>query len=68
MIPVYSDFKNGRTRELTIVRRVTGDTEALASELVKVTGGARVTVRPGRVEVTGSRVPELKAWLAGLGF
>ena len=68
MIPVYTDFKNGRTRELTIVRRVTGDVDALAAELGRVTGGARVAVRPGRIEVTGSRAPELRAWLAGLGF
>jgi hypothetical protein len=68
MIPVYSDYKNGRTRELTVVRRVTGDVGALAAELVKVTGGAKVEVRPGRVEVAGNRVPEVRAWLAGLGF
>lgn len=68
MIPVYSDYKNGRTRELTVVRRVTGDAGALAAELVKITGGAQVEVRPGRVEVAGNRVPEVRAWLAGLGF
>jgi large subunit ribosomal protein L49 len=67
-IPVYSDFKNGRTRELTIVRRVSGDVHALARELYRVTGGAKVAVHPGRLEVEGARTRELRTWLMGLGF
>lgn len=67
-IPVYTDFKNGRTRELTVVRRIEGDAAALAKELYRVTGGAAVEVRPGRVEVAGGRSKEIKSWLAGLGF
>ena len=67
-IPVYTDFKNGRTRELTVVRRIEGDAAALAKELYRVTGGAAVEVRPGRVEVSGGRSKEIKSWLAGLGF
>ena len=67
-MPVYSDFKNGRTRKLTIVRKIVGDEEALAAEIHRVTGGAEVTVRPGRIEVLGDRRTELKNWLMGLGF
>ena len=67
-IPVYTDFKNGRTRELTIVRRIEGDAAVLAKELYRVTGGAAMEVRPGRVEVAGGRAKEIKSWLAGLGF
>lgn len=67
-IPVYTEFKNGRTRRLTIVRRVTGSEDALAKELYRVTGGASIAVRTGRVEVEGDRSKELKTWLAGLGF
>ena len=40
----------------------------MARELYRVTGGARVEVRPGRVEITGDRSKEVKLWLAGLGF
>ncbi len=65
---MYTDYKNGRTRELTIVRRIEGDAGALAKELYRVTGGAKVEVRPGRVEVAGGRASEIKMWLAGLGF
>jgi large subunit ribosomal protein L49 len=67
-IPIYTDFKNGRTRELTILRRGTGNVEALREELRRVTGGAEVHVRPGRIEVEGNRSKELKTWLMGLGF
>jgi hypothetical protein len=67
-IPVYTDYRSGRTRELTIVRRIEGDTAVLARELYRVTGGAKVEVRPGRVEVAGVRAKEIKSWLAGLGF
>lgn len=65
---MYSDLKNGQTRKLTVVRRVEGDTSALALELHRVTGGAKVQVRPGRVEIAGDRSKEVKQWLAGLGF
>ena len=67
-MPVYSDFKNGHTRRLTIVRKIVGDEEALAREIYRVTGGAAVAVRPGRIEVEGDRRAELKTWLMGIGF
>lgn len=67
-VPVYSDFKNGHTRRLTIVRKIVGDEQALAREIYRVTGGAAVAVRPGRIEVEGDRRAELKTWLMGIGF
>ncbi len=67
-LPVYSDFRNGRSRILTIVRKVGGDSSALRQELRRVLSGARVDVRTGGVEVEGNRVQEVKSWLAGLGF
>ncbi len=67
-LPVYSDFKNGRTRALTVVRKVGGDVYVLREELRRLSGGAAVTVRPGRLEVEGNKSKEIKAWLAGLGF
>jgi large subunit ribosomal protein L49 len=67
-LPVYTDFKNGRTRSLTVVRHVRGNAGALVEELRRVTGGAEVTARPGRIEVEGNKAAEIKTWLAGLGF
>lgn len=31
-LPVYTDYKNGRTRVLTVVRKVAGDVEVRLSE------------------------------------
>lgn len=67
-IPVYTEFKNGRTRELTIVRRISGDVKALAAEIGRVTGGAHVNVTLGGLEIEGNRSKEIKYWLMSLGF
>ncbi len=67
-LPVYSDIRNGGTRTITVVRRVTGDTQFLAEELRRLTGGAEVEVKIGKVEVEGNRVAHIRNWLGGLGF
>jgi hypothetical protein len=67
-LPVYRDYLNGRTRTMTVIRKVEGDVQFLAQEIVRVTGGASVSVRPGRVEVEGDRAEQLKLWLGGVGF
>lgn len=66
-IPVYTDFKHGRTKVLTLVRGYSGDGEALAVELSKLTGRPAV-MRSGRIEVEGNVVTYVKTWLAGLGL
>jgi large subunit ribosomal protein L49 len=67
-LPVYRDYRNGRTRVLTILRRYNGDEEELRQEMTKVCGGKEVKARPGRLEVTGDYATEVKKWLTGLGF
>lgn len=67
-LPVYTDYRNGRTRVLTLVRRVEGDQDALAGELHKVCEGAPVETRLGRIEVKGYHRQRVKEYLAGLGF
>lgn len=67
-LPVYTDFKNGRTRVVTVVRRYTGDGRALAGEMARVLGGVPVDVLNGRLEVEGNHVATVRTWLAGLGF
>lgn len=67
-LPVYTDYRNGRTRTLTLIRKITGDTAVMSEEIRRVTGGAEVSVHPGRIEIEGNRSQELKLWLAGLGF
>ena len=67
-LPVYTDFKNGGSRIVTVVRRYTGDARALAAELGRVLGGRPVAVCNGRLEVEGNHAAQVKTWLAGLGF
>ncbi|KAI9917118.1 hypothetical protein PsorP6_012700 [Peronosclerospora sorghi] len=67
-LPVYRDYRNGRTRVLTILRRYKGNEQELRDELSKVCGGKQVSVRPGRLEVVGDYVKEIRTWLVGLGF
>lgn len=67
-LPVYTDYKNGRTRCLTLVRRFRGDVQELAHELSKVCDCREVTIRPGRVEVVGNYCGRVTEWLQRLGF
>ena len=67
-LPVYTDYRNGRTRCMTIVRRFRGDEAELAAELSRVCDNRPVIIRPGRVEVKGNYRGRLCEWLARLGF
>ncbi|KAG2826465.1 hypothetical protein PC116_g11135 [Phytophthora cactorum] len=67
-LPVYRDFRNGRTRVLTILRRYKGDEQELRDEMSKVCQGKEVIVRPGRLEVVGDHASDIRKWLVGLGF
>lgn len=67
-LPVYRDYRNGRTRVLTIVRRFKGDEAELQAEMSKVCGGKEVALRPGRLEVQGDHAGDIRKWLIGLGF
>lgn len=67
-LPVYTDYKNGRTRCLTLVRRFRGDVNELAMEMSRVCDNVPVTIRPGRVEVVGNYHGRVYEWLTRLGF
>ncbi|ETV70401.1 hypothetical protein H257_14079 [Aphanomyces astaci] len=67
-LPVYRDYRNGRTRIITIVRRYHGDEAELQNELSIVCQGKTVVSRPGRLEVVGDYSAEIKQYFTGLGF
>eukprot|EP00941_MAST-03F_sp_MAST-3F-sp1_P004300 g4300.t1 len=67
-LPVYKDYKNGRMKTVTILRKYDGDVHALASEFQKVCKEAEVKIYNGRIEGKGNHVREVKQWLGGLGF
>lgn len=71
-LPVYSDVKNGRTRRLTVVRRVYGDIEGLARRLRREVDGVKavVAVKPlqRKIVLKGDVAQQVKFYLADLGF
>ena len=67
-LPVYSDFKNGRTKQTTILRGIRGDIEAVEEGLQKIVGDSEIMRKMGRLEVKGDHRREIRQWLAGLGF
>jgi large subunit ribosomal protein L49 len=67
-LPVYSDYRNDRSRQLTIIRRLLGDVEAFKTELSKVVSNNEVSEKNGRVEVKGLHVDVVSTWLRRLGF
>lgn len=67
-LPVYTDYRNGRTRCMTILRRYRGDEAQLAEEMSRVCDDKPVAVRPGRIEVKGNYNGRVVEWLERLGF
>jgi large subunit ribosomal protein L49 len=67
-LPVYHDYKNGRTRRLTLVRKYAGDAKELARELARVCEQPKVEIRTGRIEIKGLHKEKVVAYLESLGF
>ena len=58
-LPVYTDYKGGRTKVVTILRRIKGDITLLKSEMEKVVG-REVTIRPGKLVVDGNMASKIR--------
>ncbi|KAG5181592.1 mitochondrial large subunit ribosomal protein-domain-containing protein [Tribonema minus] len=67
-LPVYTTYKNGRTRVMTVVRHVKGDVEEFSEELKKVCNAEVVERRGNSIQVKGNHVKGVQEWLLGLGF
>jgi large subunit ribosomal protein L49 len=67
-LPVYTDYKNGRTKVITILRRCGGDVQTLRDEMQKVCDNRTVRICTGRLEVDGNFALRVKYWLIGLGL
>ncbi|CAG7853743.1 SubName: Full=Uncharacterized protein {ECO:0000313/EMBL:CCA68010.1} [Serendipita indica DSM 11827] len=82
-IPVYSDFKNSRTRELVHIRNVEGDLQALKEDLIatlfpeekvygpeirKLKNGVRIHQNRHIVIQGGPWVKRVHKWLLARGF
>ncbi|KAI9480882.1 MAG: mitochondrial large subunit ribosomal protein-domain-containing protein [Benjaminiella poitrasii] len=69
-LPVYSDYKNGGTRLLTVIRKVQGDSTALMKDISTDFPEAVVRINPRtqHVIIKGHHVNEVKEWLIHKGF
>lgn len=67
-LPVYIDYKNGRSKTVTILRKYEGDVHALATEMQKVCLESEVKIYNGRIEAKGNHTKRVKSWLSDLGF
>lgn len=67
-LPVYTDYKNDRNQQKTVIRRISGDIEEFKKELGKVVSNYEVFEKIGRIEVKGLHSYVVKAWLLKLGF
>ncbi|KAI8974938.1 ribosomal protein L49/IMG2 [Pilobolus umbonatus] len=69
-LPVYSDYKNGGTRVLTIVRRIKGDSKALLDDIKVDLPELEGSINPAtqHVVIKGQCVNDIKEWLILKGF
>lgn len=66
-LPIYTDYKHGRTKVVTILRKCKGNIDELKKDMEKVCQ-KQVEVRPGKLIVDGNYHLRLKQWLSDLGF
>ena len=65
---MYTDFRSGGGRKITVVRRIFGDVEEFKSELSKVVSNSPIEEKMGRLEISGLHTEKVKLWLRRLGF
>ena len=65
---MYTDYRNGGMRKLTVVRGVSGDINEFKEELAKVVSNSPIEEKMGRVEISGLHSEKVKLWLRRLGF
>jgi len=67
-LPVYTDYKGGGTKVVTMIRKIRGDVHSLKADMEKVCDNREVIIRPGKLVVEGNYHARLKLWLSALGF
>ena len=67
-MPVYTDYRIGGMRKVTVVRRIYGDINEFKMELSKIVSNAPIEEKMGRLEISGIHSDKVKLWLRRLGF
>ena len=50
---MYSDFRAGGMRKITVVRRLEGDVDEFKTELSKIVSNSPIIEKNGRLEISG---------------
>lgn len=66
-LPVYHDTRAGGSKQVTIVRKFSGDMKGLGRAVEELCR-APVHLFHGRIEVKGHHAKRIKGWLEHLGF
>eukprot|EP01100_Stratorugosa_tubuloviscum_P000236 TRINITY_DN104_c1_g1_i1.p1 TRINITY_DN104_c1_g1~~TRINITY_DN104_c1_g1_i1.p1 ORF type:complete len:179 (+),score=70.98 TRINITY_DN104_c1_g1_i1:78-539(+) len=66
-LPVYLAYKNGRTRCVTIVRKIEGDINKFQKVLEDYIG-EKTKRRVATIEVKGNKLRSIRAWLLSKGY
>lgn len=61
MLPVYRQYKNGKTRSVTVVRKIQGDIPAFVKMLSTIIPQDRIRMKAGTsIQVNGNYVAEVR--------
>jgi len=66
-LPVYTEYRNGGTRKLTVLRKYRGDVNALKRELIMLCN-EEITEKVGSLVIKGLHGPKVVQWLESKGF
>lgn len=71
-LPVYTDFRNGGTRKLTIIRRIDGDVKSFMQDLQQALYLSAEDISLNRtnnnVIIKGIKLKQVMDWLESRGF
>ena len=68
-LPVYQNYKNGRTRVITSIRKVEGNVSELVKDLGRFIPPQRITMHlGGNVRINGRYGRPIRKWLTMLKF
>ncbi|KAJ2842849.1 mitochondrial large ribosomal subunit [Coemansia brasiliensis] len=69
-LPVYVDVKNGKTRRLTIVRRIEGDINAFHRDITNALNLETLAIKNASSQLVfrGDCAQEIRKWLTEKGF
>ena len=70
-LPVYTEYRNGRSRILTVVRRIGGDVDALASDLSAIlpsSHAVQVKQPQNHVVIKGNVQRTVRYWMNAIGL